>query len=375
MSTRTPAQVFPPGEFVKEELDARGWTQADLADVMGRPRQLVNELISGKKELTPETARDLGEAFGTSADVWMNLESAYRLSQVQPQTDAVARRARLYSIAPIKEMVKRGWISMQPDVANLEGELMRFFEVKTLEAPPDLSFSFRAGASGGEASPAQRAWLCRAKKLARAVSAAQYDPTALKQGLLDLHELMTSEHDVRRVPRLLAEIGIRLTVVEPLPASRVDGAAIWVDERTPAIALSTRFDRIDCFWYTLCHELMHIKNGDKGPLLDDSLVGQDAIPTKDKPDYEQRADQEAAEYLVPQKEIDGFISRVRPLYSKTRIAQFAGRIRVHPGIVVGQLQRRGEIRYASNREMLVKIRDQLTQAALTDGWGHTAPAL
>ena len=61
MPTRTtPAQIFPPGEFIQEELESRGWTQEELAEIMGRPRRLVNELVAGKKAITPETARDFG---------------------------------------------------------------------------------------------------------------------------------------------------------------------------------------------------------------------------------------------------------------------------------------------------------------------------
>lgn len=80
MNKRKPAQVFPPGEFIKEEMEARGWTQDELAEIMNHPRLLVNKLLAGKKEITPETAHDLGEAFGTGPEIWMNLESAYRLS-------------------------------------------------------------------------------------------------------------------------------------------------------------------------------------------------------------------------------------------------------------------------------------------------------
>ena len=40
--TRTPAEVFSPGAYIREELEARHWTQGDLAAVLGRPLQLVN---------------------------------------------------------------------------------------------------------------------------------------------------------------------------------------------------------------------------------------------------------------------------------------------------------------------------------------------
>lgn len=48
------AEVFPAGEFLADELVARGWTQADFADILGRPPQFVSEIITGKKEITRE---------------------------------------------------------------------------------------------------------------------------------------------------------------------------------------------------------------------------------------------------------------------------------------------------------------------------------
>lgn len=52
-SKRSVASVFPPGDFIREELEARGWTQRDLAEILGRPIQAVNAIVNGKKEITP----------------------------------------------------------------------------------------------------------------------------------------------------------------------------------------------------------------------------------------------------------------------------------------------------------------------------------
>ena len=114
--------------------------------------------------------------------------------------------------------------------------------------------------------------------------------------------------------------------------------------------------------------MAHIVNRDQ-PGLDTNLVGKDRQPTDDKPEIEKKADHFASEFLVPQAEIDNFILRVRPLYSKIRINQFANRIGVHPGIVVGQLQHRREIGWDHSREMLVKVREPLASTAYVDGWG------
>lgn len=77
MKVRRPAEVFPPGDYIKGELEERGWTQAELADIMGRPVQLINEIIAAKRGITPETAKGLGAAFGNGAQTWLNLEAAY----------------------------------------------------------------------------------------------------------------------------------------------------------------------------------------------------------------------------------------------------------------------------------------------------------
>ena len=59
MNERIPAEVFPPGEFLRGELEARGWTQTEFAEIISRPTRLVNEIIAGKRGITPDTARGL----------------------------------------------------------------------------------------------------------------------------------------------------------------------------------------------------------------------------------------------------------------------------------------------------------------------------
>jgi len=52
------------------------------------------------------------------------------------------------------------------------------------------------------------------------------------------------------------------------------------------------------------------------------------------------------------------------------VVQFANKVKIHPGIVVGQLQHRNELGYSALRDMLVKIREVVTTTALTDGWNQ-----
>lgn len=77
---------IPPGEFLQEHLDDLGISQAECARRLGRPRQVVNEIVRGKKAITAETALDLEAVLKTPAHIWLGLEQEYRL--------ALARRAR-----------------------------------------------------------------------------------------------------------------------------------------------------------------------------------------------------------------------------------------------------------------------------------------
>jgi HTH-type transcriptional regulator/antitoxin HigA len=100
------------------------------------------------------------------------------------------------------------------------------------------------------------------------------------------------------------------------------------------------------------------------------LVSEEKSLINELPDGERRANAWAADFVVKKSDLDNFIARIRPLYSKPKIKLFAARMNVHPGLVVGQLQHRGEIPYSHHRETLVKIRYLLTDATLTDGWGY-----
>src|ERR1043165_9441759 len=123
------SQVKTPGEYIREELQKRGWTQPDLAKILARPLPTVNEIIQGKRAIMPEMAVALGEAFETGAEIWMHREASYRLSLVKEGGTLVRKRARLFDLAPSKDMQERGWIKMTDDVTELESELCRFFEV------------------------------------------------------------------------------------------------------------------------------------------------------------------------------------------------------------------------------------------------------
>lgn len=372
---RNVAEAFPPGEFIKEELDSRGWTQEQLADLMGQPSSVVSNIVNGKRAISADIASSLADVFGTTSQLWMNLESSYQLFLHGSSQDSRSRKARLYEKAPIKDMIKRGWIKASSDLDALEKSVLEFFEIHSRDEQPRMPYA--AKASTQFANPAQLAWVYRAKKLARTIEANGFSDQAFERALAEVKKLRQNPEEVRFIPRVLAEGGVRFLLIEGLPHGRIDGVCFWLDQKSPVIAISMRFDRLDHLWYITGHECGHVKNHDAfdQPILDINLVGEDAIPFEEKSDVEKRADTFAEAFLVEPAEMQLFIDRVRPLYSKQKIKNFSARLGVHPAIVLGQLQHRKEVEWSHSREMLVKARSVLMTGALTDGWGSTLPSI
>ena len=87
---RTPTH---PGEILLEEfLKPTGITQVAFARHVGVPLQRINEIVRGKRGVTPDTAWRLAQAFGTTPEFWMNLQTTYDLARSRP--DVAVERLR-----------------------------------------------------------------------------------------------------------------------------------------------------------------------------------------------------------------------------------------------------------------------------------------
>lgn len=90
MRRRTPAEVFPPGDFIRDELAARGWDQSFFSERTKLPIPVIRSLLAGDKKVTPEIATAIGRAFGTSADLWLKIDLAWR-EHKQANTPTISR--------------------------------------------------------------------------------------------------------------------------------------------------------------------------------------------------------------------------------------------------------------------------------------------
>ncbi|MBE7535486.1 MAG: HigA family addiction module antidote protein [Anaerolineales bacterium] len=97
---RVPTNRIPthPGEMLLEEfLNPMGISQKDLADNIEVPYQRVNEIVNGRRGITPSTALRLAKFFDMSADFWMNLQLRWDLYFTQQDENKVLERIHPYS--------------------------------------------------------------------------------------------------------------------------------------------------------------------------------------------------------------------------------------------------------------------------------------
>lgn len=344
-----PARVPPPGRILMRELEARGWTQKDLAEITGRPIQAINEIIQAKKQITPETALELAEAFGTSAEFWTNLETNYRLhlAKKEGQGHTIARKSQLYSLAPMSELMKRGWIQATDSIEELEERVCDFFDIASIDEQPRLTINFRCSQERNPESIAQLAWAKRVENLAKQQTVAAFDRDQLQAAIPKILDFAEKPEDVRHVPDLLLSLGVHFVVVPHLSKTYLDGAAFYLGSH-PVVALTLRYNRIDSFWFTLMHELGHIVAGHQGSYLDD--LGNLAVN-----DEEAEANQLAANWLIDPIALQGFVAQHQPRFSRKAIEQFAEKQKRHPGIILGRLHNDGSIPHKNLRALLVKV--------------------
>jgi len=366
------AEVFPPGEFLSDELDARNWTQTEFAEIIGRPVRLVNEITLGKKSITPETAVQIAEGLGTSPELWMNLESQFQLSKVHPINDAIKRKAELRGKFPVRDMIKRGWIEKTDNIDILEKQCLDFFEVDNVNSQPILQHAAKKG-SYSDISILQLAWLFRAKNIAHTQIVSKFSKKNLVANLDEIKKLMSAPEEARHLVKILNSCGIRLVIVEAFPGSKIDGACFWLSANEPVIVMSIRLDRIDNFWFVLRHEIEHVIQGDgkNGQPIIDEDIG--CSQTNTLPEIEVIANEASSEFCVSKLELNNYVARTNPYhFSNKRVIGFAARLMIHPGIVVGQLHNKfNEYKYL--RKHLVKIRGIVIETTPHDGWGNTYP--
>ena len=224
MSSTASKPVEHPGVFIREELEARGWEQVDLAYVLGKSVQQLSPLLNGKRDISPDMAVSLGDAFDVPADFFANLQKLYDLQNAKRPDPGVRTRASWIRTFPIREMIRRGWIeNTEADLLDLQ--MMRFFNTNSVEDIPFVGsgkvYAHAAKKSGyEEITPAQLVWLNRVRGIAQTMECPAFSRTSLIEALPSLRAHMNDKDDFSQIPHILWKCGVRFVLVEPLSSSK-----------------------------------------------------------------------------------------------------------------------------------------------------------
>jgi HTH-type transcriptional regulator/antitoxin HigA len=331
--------AVPPGETLRELLDEQGLTQRDLARRADLSPKHVNRLLQGLVPLSADVAQRLERVTGTPARIWNNLEAEYRsdLERLRAKRDLAEDGAWLKEL-PVKVLVDRGILPAQPaDKASRVEQLLSFFGVASVEAWRDvyasLACAFRQSRAHEPKPGAVATWLRLGEIAAQDVHCGPFDRTALEAALPYLRVLTSEPPEVfsTKMQDICAAHGVAVVFVEEVPGARACGVTRWLTPAKALIQLSLRYRTDDQLWFTFFHEVAHvIRHGKTEVWIEGSA------PVTDDP-REDEADRFSRDVLIPPRD-----ARELPkLKTDAAVRQFASRIGVAPGIVVGRLQHDG----------------------------------
>lgn len=329
------------GDVLRPRLGELGMSVSELADRTALSRTHINQILSGKGALTPETALKIERATQTSAELLLNIDAAHRLEVVRatPPKDAKERKrwAKAFPTGWLDELdlLPEGW---RDDPASA---LLTFFGVADLKAYEAVAPAVMPRFSHHENrdAVAVRTWL-RAGQVRAPAPAKPYD----RDGLLDVIPslpTLTSIPDAadafRAMQQRCRDVGVAVSAIPEPPGAKINGATLWASAHRPIVIVSGRHKRADILWFTLMHELAHVLLHTKSephiavaPPTDD-LRG---VPVSPDP-AEAEADAFAARSLIPPA-LDKRLATMPP--TKKAVLALADELDIHPEILIGRLQ-------------------------------------
>ena len=354
MSVKEPS--FSPGEILRDELDARDWTYVEFAEILGRPVQAVSEILNDRKEITTETALEIGRALGTGPELWLNLQTNYRLryAAMNPERlSDVERRARLRSLVPLREVIKRGWLPDTTDLDLLESATCDLLQMRTIEGKPAIKAAVRRSDPIEGFSPQQSAWLARVAQIGARQSVQRFDRKALGKLARKVPSRLRDPFAAAQIRSWLGTCGVAFVCEMPLKSSKLDGAVVWPQSSPPIIALSTRGNRFDGFVFTLLHEMAHLWHGHVTE--GEATIDEDSNDGPTVTAQEVEANETAAEWIFS----DG-LGTDEPITASTifRLADLHG---VHQSLVIGRLQRDERLAWSQYRAHIPRVRELLPE--------------
>ena len=333
-TTMTPESdlAIPPGEFLAEELEARRMTQFDLATRMGRPAQLVSGIVQGHKAITAETALELEDVLGLSAQFWQRLEEDYRLTLARAAREEASKGEEERTAEfPVKRMQDIGWLPSGRKRSERVRLLHQYFGVANLDRAFQASAmaAFRATGKPAKSRGALAAWMRQGEILAAGERVdAPFDVPTFRAVLVETRRLTTMPQDraAPAIQNLWRDAGVLLLFVPELPGIGVNGCTRWFSDHA-LVQVNLRWKWADVVWFTLFHEAHHVLRHRRKKVY---ALGFDD-------EEEEIAEAFARDRLIAPGDWREF-TETAGLFTAPVVRAFAERVGISPGIVVGRLQ-------------------------------------
>lgn len=336
-----PRWASPPGETIREALGDRSLSVDEFASMLGWSPRRTAALLEGSEAISLDIARSLVDVIGGSVQFWMSRDAQYRDDVARVEADAWAETL------PTKEMRSYGWL---PSTSSWQGRLeacLDFFDV------PDVATwratygtmiteaKFRTSPTARTSETAVAVWLRQAEIQASGIERPRWNRERFRRILEEVRGL-TLEKDPRVfLPQLRAlclSAGVALVVLPTPKGCPASGVARFMGDSGPIIVLSGRYLADDHLWFTFFHEAAHLLLHDESEVFVDELTkGSEA-----KSATEIEADEFSEDLLFPAQFRNSLPAGSISVRDVIRLGKKVG---VSPGVLVGQLQFRGRLRY------------------------------
>lgn len=340
--TYEPDYAVPPGETLRELLEQKGISQADLALRTGLAKKTISQIMTGDAPITLDTANKFELALGVPSRFWNNRELLFReaISRQEASERFAADVAWLKEV-PCKELAERGFVAACAEKAEMVRRLLRFFGVSSVDAWQETflkpAAQFRGGSVAKKHPGEVAAWLRMGEILAEKIECKPFDSQNFKNALREIRKLLDQPARVwyPAMMKLCAEAGVAVVFVKEIPGASVSGATHWANKDKPILQLSLKYKRVDQVLFSFFHEAAHIlKHGKKLVFVDGPLED------RDKDELEEEADRFAADVLIPPR-FAFEIARMSRGCSQVEVVSLARRAQVDPCVIVGRLRHEG----------------------------------
>lgn len=342
-----PFEATHVGEMIKDELAARNMKQSELSELTGIQKPILNDVIKGKRSLTPEMALLLGNALGISPEFLMNVQMQYELNCAK-HSERVVRQAQMLEIWNVlKQQVsipffrKEGIIkgNIIEDVNRIFGvfgvdNLDAFFGLKAKEME---SVHYYRKSEKVTTNPADIfSWKYYCYHLSREDKSplGTFDKGSADALTGELNAVFKENTDtLGKTGKILNKYGIRFLVVRKVGQVPVDGMSFWTGDN-PTVVVTVRIASIDNFAFTTLHEVGHVYKH-----LTQNGTAMINLSDEKKDAKEIEADDFALNAVVPTPEWKKFLSKTRdvvPYKIAPYIKEEAERNGVNPQILFGR---------------------------------------